>query len=252
MLTVISPAKSLDYDASIKLKDFSIPHFSEQTWALSQKLKKFSQTDVKKLMKLSDKLAQLNYERFQKFSKNYDEKNAKQALLVFNGDVYASIDKDNYGDEDFAFAQDNVRILSGLYGLLRPLDLMQAYRLEMGTDFKKYDVGFKNLYQFWGDKISKHINELEEQYLVNLASNEYFEAIDLKGLKAKVLHVVFKEKKGDQYKIIGIHAKKARGMMVDFIIKNKIVDPMDLKGFDCAGYQLHKELCDEDNLVFVR
>lgn len=252
MLTVISPAKSLNYDSDLKLKEFSIPHFSKETWDLSQKMKKFSNADIKKLMKISDKLADLNHDRFQNFAKDYNEKNSKQALLVFNGDVYGSIKKEEYNEKNFAFAQDNLRILSGLYGLLRPLDLMQAYRLEMGTDFKKNNLEFKNLYEFWGDKISTHINELEDKYLINLASNEYFDAINPKTLKAKIINIVFKEQKADTYKIIGIHAKKARGMMVDFIIKNKITDPKKLKDFDYAGYKLHSEFCDDDSFVFTR
>lgn len=256
MLILISPAKSLDYESTTHQQNFTIPHFAKDTEKLALQLKKFSVSDLEKLMGISKKLAELNFERFQKFLPKFDLKNSKQALLVFDGDVYGPIEKDKFSQADFDFAQKNLRILSGFYGILKPLDLMQPYRLEMGTDFKKTslekNLKIKNLYQFWGDKISQYLNLEKSEYLINLASEEYFSAINSKEILAKIINIIFKEKKGDGYKIIGIHAKKARGMMVNFIIRNKIVDLDGLKGFGVGGYYFVEEVSDEGNFVFVR
>ncbi|MEL7053839.1 MAG: peroxide stress protein YaaA, partial [Cyanobacteria bacterium J06588_5] len=197
---------------------------------------------------------QLNHQRFQDFQTPFTPENAKQALLVFDGDVYKDIDVQNYDDDDLSFAQAHLRILSGLYGILRPLDLMQPYRLEMGTKLAT-DKG-KNLYEFWGDRLANLINaELEKQpepCLVNLASNEYFKSINRKALNAKVLNIAFKENKNGVYKIVAIYAKRARGMMVDFVIRNRIENPELMKGFDRDGYSFNAELSDENTWVFCR
>jgi cytoplasmic iron level regulating protein YaaA (DUF328/UPF0246 family) len=260
MLTLLSPAKSLDYESSIYCSDFTIPHFEKETKNLSLELKKFAASDLEKLMGISPKLAQLNFDRFQKFSPKITLQNAKQALLVFDGDVYKTIGKEKFDNADFEFAQNNLRILSGFYGILKPLDLMQPYRLEMGTDFKKTvfekDLKIKNLYQFWGDKISNYL-ELEcsksnSKYIINLASEEYFSAVNPKKITAKIINIFFKEKKNGAYKIIGINAKKARGLMTNFIVKNRISNPKDLKNFNFEKYQFSAEMSDETNFTFIR
>ncbi|NBV06263.1 MAG: peroxide stress protein YaaA [Proteobacteria bacterium] len=256
MFILLSPAKSLDYKSDISQKNFTIPHFKKETENLAKSLKKFSAFDLEKLMAISKKLAELNFERFQNFSPQFDLKNSKQALLVFDGDVYQPIEKENFSAADFDFAQKNLRILSGFYGLLRPLDLIQPYRLEMGTDFKKTSVGIKNLYEFWGDKISDHL-DLEcknagTKHVINLASEEYFAAINPKKISAKIINIVFKENKNGVYRIIGINAKKARGLMTNFIIRNKISAPNDLKKFKIENYNFEKDLSNESNFTFVR
>jgi cytoplasmic iron level regulating protein YaaA (DUF328/UPF0246 family) len=265
MLIVISPAKSLDFESFNNCKNSSFAHFSNETEKLVFELKKFSIHDLEKLMKISPKLAQLNFDRFQKFSQKFDQKNSRQALMAFDGDVYDGIDKKNYNEIDFKFAQKHLRILSGFYGILRPLDLIQPYRLEMGTDLKKFkifqDLNLKNLYQFWGDKISNYLNEeLNNQeikdsgarHIINLASEEYFGVINPKIILGKVINIFFKEQKENALKIVGINAKKARGLMTNFAIKNKITNPQNLKEFCQENYRFEKSLSDEMNLVFIR
>ncbi len=212
MLTLISPAKTLDFETEFKVKTHTLPIFVKEASVLISALKKASVSDLEKVFGVSKKLAELNFSRFQNFQKS----DSRQALLAFDGDVYDGIDKRNL---DFDFAQKHLRILSGLYGVLRPLDLIKPYRLEMGTDFKKFDAKIKNLYEFWSDKI---MPELETDYIINLASEEYFAAVNTKKIKAKIINIIFKEKKDGKLKIVGINAKKARGLMANFIIKNKI------------------------------
>lgn len=260
MLILLSPAKSLDYESSISCHDFTAPHFSKEAQDLASKLKKFSVPDLEKLMGISKNLAELNHERFKKFSSEFNYDNSKQALLVFDGDVYKMIGKEDFNEDDFIFAQKNLRILSGFYGLLRPLDLIQPYRLEMGTDLKKTifekDLGIKNLYQFWGDKISKQIDlDCSNGRLgcvVNLASEEYFSAVNPKVISKKIINITFKENKGGVYKIVGINAKKARGLMANFIIKNRISKISDLKDFVVGGYRFAKEMSDDLSFVFTK
>ena len=253
MLMVISPAKSLDYEGR-DYPEFTVPAALDQSKTLVKQLSSYDAPKLSKLMKISDKLATLNQQRFQEFEFPFTPKNAKQALLVFNGDVYRDIDSENYDEDDLSFAQKHLRILSGLYGILRPLDLMQPYRLEMGT--KLATEKGKNLYEFWGAQISELINaELEsspEPCLVNLASNEYFKSVDAKVLKARVLNIAFKENKSGTYKVVAIYAKRARGMMVDFVIRNRIENPELMKGFDRDGYEFNSELSSEDEWVFCR
>ena len=260
MLILLSPAKSLDYKSLVVWQNFTIPYFVKETKKLAAEMKKFSVSDLEKLMGVSKNLAELNRERFKKFSDEFNLQNACQALLAFDGDVYKPIEAKKFSATDFEFAQKNLRILSGFYGLLRPLDLMQPYRLEMGTDFKKTifekDLGVKNLYQFWGNKISQHL-DLEcknngSKHIINLASEEYFSAINPQKISAKIINVVFKENKNGIYKIVGIHAKKARGLMTNFIVQKRISNPEDLKNFTIEKYCFTKEMSNESNFIFVR
>lgn len=235
MLTLISPAKTLDWsDPAI---DFhSLPTFQKETFELVSQMKKKSVEDIKELMDISDNLAVLNKKRYLDFQKKFDFDSSKQALLAFNGDVYTQIEVGTYSKEDFEFAQDHLRILSGLYGLLRPMDLIQPYRLEMGIRLETKKG--KNLYEFWGSRIAKSINESANNHpIVNLASQEYFKAVDTKKLKSPVITPIFLEYRNGKYETIGLFAKKARGMMVNYIIKNRIEDPQLLKGFQEAGYE---------------
>ena len=201
-------------------------------------------------MSISDKLSKLNFDRFQAFSTPFTLSNAKQALLAFKGDVYNGIDAPSLSSDDLEFAQQHLRMLSGLYGVIRPLDLIQAYRLEMGTKLKNSQG--KNLYEFWGDQISNILNEDESEVIINLASNEYFKGIDKKSLNAKIINIAFKELKNDTYKIIGIYAKRARGLMVNYMIKNRLTDPELLKNFNVEGYQFRQAMSDDLTWVFTR
>ncbi|MBT5286521.1 MAG: peroxide stress protein YaaA, partial [Candidatus Thioglobus sp.] len=226
MLAVISPSKTQDFSSS-NVDVFTKMRQIEQSQVLIDLLKTKTQGEIASLMSISDKLSKLNFDRFQTFSTPFTLTNAKQALLAFKGDVYNGIDAPNLSSQDLDFAQSCVRMLSGLYGVIRPLDLIQPYRLEMGTRLEN-DKG-KNLYEFWGDQISQILNEDESSVIINLASNEYFKGIDKKSLNAKIINIAFKELKGDTYKIIGIYAKRARGLMVNYMIKNRITKSDDLK-----------------------
>lgn len=235
MLTLISPAKTLDWsDPAIDLH--SLPSFQKETFELVSLMKKKSVEDIKALMDISHDLAVLNKRRYLDFQKRFDFDTSKQALLAFHGDVYTQIEVGTYTKEDYEFAQDHLRILSGLYGLLRPMDLIQPYRLEMGIRLENKKG--KNLYEFWGSHIAKAINEsANNQPIVNLASQEYFKAVDTKKLKSPVVTPIFLEYRNGKYETIGLFAKKARGKMVNYIIKNRIEDPQLLKGFEEAGYE---------------
>ena len=253
MLMLISPAKTLDYTGA----DFdrsTLPAFLERSEALVNQLSGYSTEELSDLMKISDKLAGLNYQRFQDFETPFTLENAKQALLVFKGDVYKGMTVEDYTEEDLAFAQDHLRILSGLYGVLRPLDLMQPYRLEMGT--KLATEKGKNLYEFWGSQISNLLNaELKDDgdpCVVNLASKEYFKSVDLKTLQARVLDIEFKENKDGEYKIVAIYAKRARGLMADYVIRNRVDTVEALQGFDSEGYTFRDALSEPDCWVFCR
>ena len=253
MLLLISPAKTLDFDQT-DLKKKTNPRFLPESQVLIDILKKKSATDLKQLMKVSDKIANLNEERYHNFETPFSLKNAKQAILAFRGDVYTGLDADSFDEADLAFAQDHLRILSGLYGLIRPLDLMQAYRLEMGTKLEN-DAG-KNLYQFWDNKITKTINKdvkkSKAKAIINLASKEYFSVVQPKLLEADLYNIHFKEEKNGQFKIVAFFAKKARGMMCNYIIKNKLTEPEHLIGFDMDRYGYNEELSSERDLVFTR
>lgn len=250
MLILISPAKSLNLDSKNSFKKFTLPHFASDSSFLADQLKEFSVKDLEKLMDISPKLAELNYQRFQNFSAHFDFSNSKQALLAFDGDVYKPINTNEFSEEDFDFAQNSLRILSGFYGVLKPLDLIQPYRLEMGTNLK---VGSsKNLYHFWEDKVSSYLNSESANEIINLASEEYFQVVNPQKISAKIINVIFKEKKGDDYKIVGINAKRARGMMTNFIIKNKIEKSSALRSFAVQNYSFSDKLSDANNFYFLR
>ena len=249
MLAIISPSKTQDFSTP-DIQDHTLTRQLDESEVLVKILKQKNQEELSKLMSISEKLATLNYTRFQDFSTPFNFNNAKQALLAFKGDVYNGIDAPNLSKKDLTFAQDNLRMLSGLYGVVRPLDLIAPYRLEMGT--KLANPKGKNLYEFWGSKISELLNEDESEVIINLASNEYFKGIDKKTLKPKIINIVFKEFKGDKYKIIGIYAKRARGLMVQYIIKNRIQNSQDLKSFAMEDYRFKEELSDSTTWVFTR
>jgi cytoplasmic iron level regulating protein YaaA (DUF328/UPF0246 family) len=248
MLTVISPAKKLDYRASLTAKPFSQPKL-----LLLIGLKDLSPVDVCALMGLSDKLGALNYERFQAWHIPFNEDNAKQALLAFKGDVYQGLDADSMTTAELQWAQNHLRILSGLYGVLRPLDLMQAYRLEMGTKFATQRGD--DLYAFWNDIITTELNEQltgSDAVLLNLASNEYFKAVKRNNIHARIVTPIFMDYRTDKYKIISFFAKKARGLMAAFIIKGKITDVENIKYFDSDGYSFNSAMSEGDRWVFTR
>jgi cytoplasmic iron level regulating protein YaaA (DUF328/UPF0246 family) len=254
MLIVISPAKKLDYSSPVAAKNYSQPQLLDHSAELLQGLKKLSPQDVCALMGLSDNLGALNYERFQAWDRPFTEDNAKPAILAFKGDVYQGLDADSMTDKQLDWAQDHLRILSGLYGLLRPMDLMQPYRLEMGTKFANQRG--KDLYQFWGNIITDEINSLlsnaKTPVLLNLASNEYFKSVQQKNIAGRVVTPVFMDKKGDKYKIVSFYAKKARGLMSAYIIKNKITVVEGIKKFDVDGYSFNSAMTDGDSWVFTR
>ncbi|MFI8479826.1 peroxide stress protein YaaA [Pseudomonas sp. NPDC078700] len=254
MLMVISPAKTLDYETLPVTERFTLPQHLEHASDLISQLRDFSPQQIAELMHLSDKLAGLNAARFGSWSAKFTPENSKQALLAFKGDVYTGLAAEDFSEADFDYAQQHLRMLSGLYGLLRPLDLMQPYRLEMGT--KLSNPRGKDLYAFWGDRISGWLNEaLAEQgddLLLNLASNEYFSAVKLKALKARVINTEFRDEKNGDYKIISFYAKKARGLMARYVIKEKISDVQGLKDFAEQGYRYAPDRSKPDNLVFLR
>ena len=253
MLTVISPAKKLDYSSKISTRVHTQPALLEHSQELLEGLKQLSPQDVCRLMGLSDKLGALNYERFQEWSAPFNEGNARQAVLAFKGDVYQGLDADSMSEAELRWAQNHLRILSGLYGVLRPLDLMQAYRLEMGTKFATQRGG--DLYSFWAGIITAELNALLKEpdaVLLNLASNEYFKAINQKNIRARIVTPVFMDYKTDKYKIISFFAKRARGLMSSFIIKNQITGVDGIKDFDSAGYAFNEGMSEGDKWVFTR
>ena len=255
MITLLSPAKNLNFETEPAIQEFTQPDFQSESAQLIKKLSKLSKKKVAELMHLSDNLALLNYERYQTWALPFDTANAKQAALAFNGEVYTGLATESFTEQDFKFAQSHLRILSGLHGLLRPLDLIQPYRLEMGTRFSA-KPSQKNLYEFWGSKIAQRINtdlaEQGDEVLINLASNEYFKAVDLKKLKARVIACHFKERKGDDYKVVMMYAKKARGMMASYLIRNQVESPEAVKEFTDDNYRFNSALSSENDWVFTR
>ncbi len=248
MLIVLSPAKSLDFDTKFNCPNSTKPRFQNETSLLIENLKHLTSDDLQKLMAISEKLGDLNYQRFQDFKNNIE----RQAILAFDGDVYDGIDKEKYREKDFNFAQEHVVILSGLYGLLRPLDLIKPHRLEMGTDFKNIKFFIKNLYDFWGEKIISEINKNPAKIIVNLASQEYFFAINSNKINKKIIEIIFQEKKDGTMKTIGINSKKARGLMTNFAIKNNIIDPQNLQKFHEENYRFNPSLSDDKKWFFTR
>jgi len=254
MLFLLSPAKALDYDTPPHLATHSQPLFKRQSAELIDVLKTRSPQDISSLMKLSDALAGLNVARYQAWSPRFTAKNAKQAVLAFNGDVYEGLNAKTLSEAQLGWAQDHVCILSGLYGVLRPLDWMQPYRLEMGTALVTGHG--KNLYQFWGTQIADYLNARAaadtSPVIVNLASEEYFKSVDRKALKARVVSCVFEEFRVDKYKIISFMAKRARGLMVRYAVEHQLVSVKALEGFDAEGYRFEPSVSSVDRLVFRR
>ncbi len=239
MLIILSPAKSLDYKTSVKVKATTLPEFASESAKLITDLKKLAPQEVANLMGLSDPLAALNVGRYRDWSKKFTEINSKPAIYAFDGDVYDGFDVKSLNAKAIDFAQDHIRILSGLYGALRPLDLMQAYRLEMGTTLK--NVRGKDLYAFWGsrvtDSLKKILDKEKKPVLLNLASEEYFKVLQAKDLGCPVIAPVFQDAKEGKYKIISFYAKRARGLMARYVVENRMSDPVDLKGFNVDGYK---------------
>lgn len=253
MILLLSPAKSLNLDP-VKAKRTTLPRLMEESEALVHVLKKKSANKLKELMKVSDKIAELNVERFNRFETPFTKTNAKPAILTFAGDVYTGLQADTFDADDMKFAQQHLRILSGLYGVLRPLDLMQAYRLEMGTSLKQGRK--KNLYQFWDEKITTVINQdlkkSKSDLVLNLASKEYFSAVKKEHLTGNVVNIDFKEDRNGVFKIISFNAKKARGAMAHQIIKKKITEVNKLKRLNVDGYKYNKDLSEQHHLVFTK
>ena len=253
MIILLSPAKSLDFDRTSS-NGVTQPRLLKDTEQLIKILSKKSAKKLQKLMHISDNIAAQNEKRYKAFDQNHDKNNSRPAVLAFDGDVYKGLQNDNLSDDDLHYAQKHVRILSGLYGLLRPMDLIQPYRLEMGT--KLVNRRGKNLYQFWGDRITKLLNEdLEKSgtdLIVNLASNEYFSSINKKRQNGKLLTINFKEYKGDDLKFISFNAKKARGLLTRYIVDNRISSQEEIKGFDYERYSFSEENSSEDKWMFVR
>ena len=254
MIYLISPAKKLDFTDNGNSQVYSQPELLEESQKLVKSLARLSAPKIGELMGISANLAQLNFERYQDFSVPFTPDNARQALLAFKGDVYQSFDLESYTDHEFTYAQQHLRILSGLYGLLKPMDLIQPYRLEMGTRFKTRRG--KNLYEFWGDRITRALiqvmKENETDTLINLASNEYFKSINKKLLKGRIITPSFKDDRDGVYKSIFLFIKQARGAMCDFAIQEKLTDPEELKAFTGMGYAFNDELSSENEWVFTR
>ena len=254
MLIIISPAKTQDFTPLPTAIAHTEPEYLSESSLLMAELRKKKPAALGKLMDISDKLVELNYSRIQQWQTPFTTENAKQALFAFKGDVYTGIPVEEYGDEELQYAQQHLRILSGLYGLLRPLDLMQPYRLEMKIKLKnKRGV---DLYKFWGsrltDGLNKDLQQQKEAVLVNLASNEYFKALQPKNIKARIITPQFKEFKNGKYSTVALFSKRARGMMTNYILRNRIEEPEAVKGFNQEGYSFSEPQSKADEWVFVR
>lgn len=255
MLSVLSPAKTLDFETPSNVTIASQPDYLDQSRQLIDILRDYSPQALSKLMGISDKLAGLNVARFEQWQTPFDQDNAKQAILAFQGDVYTGLEASGWHEDDLEWAQSHLRILSGLYGMLRPLDLMQPYRLEMGT--KLENPAGRDLYAFWRERLTQDLDQAVresggDRVLINLASNEYFGAIDRKRLGSDVITPVFKDAKNGQYKVISFYAKKARGMMSAWMVQQRLEKRDDLKAFDGGGYRFNAELSDQRSWVFTR
>lgn len=253
MIILISPAKSLNLDP-VDYTDYSTPRMLTESQVLVDVLKKKTARSLKKLMKVSDKIAELNVDRYQQFETPFTKENAKPAVLTFSGDVYTGLQADDFSAADMEFAQNHLRILSGLYGVLKPMDLMQAYRLEMGLPLKYRRK--KNLYEFWDAKITELINndleESEGDYIINLASQEYFRSVKPALLKGNLIHVNFKENRNGQYKVISFNAKKARGAMARQIIQKRLTTPDQIKDLNVDGYLYNETMSNDIDMLFVK
>lgn len=253
MKIIISPAKKLNFDKEEYLLPATSIEFGKEAEKLIGKLKKLKSKDISDLMKLSPALADLNYERYQKWALPFNQEEIKAAAFAFDGEVYSGLNIRDFSKENLVNCQNQLMILSGLYGILKPMDQILPYRLEMGTSLK-YSKTINNLYQFWGDKLTKRLqsNLDKEDILVNLASEEYAKSIDFKKIKNTCIIPVFKEQSGDQFKIVMVYAKQARGLMTQFIIKNQIKTIEELKSFDTSGYSYNETLSEGDKIVFTR
>lgn len=254
MLAIISPAKTLDFESAVKNFPFSQPHFTHYSEQLIDVCRQLSPQEIGSLMSISDKLAGLNAARFAEWTPEHNEHNARAALFAFKGDVYTGLEAETLTDDDVYFAQSHLRMLSGLYGLLKPLDLMQPYRLEMGT--KLANPKGKDLYAFWGDVITQAVQQaLDEQgdnVLVNLASDEYYKSVKASQLHAHIIKPVFLDEKNGQYKVISFYAKKARGLMCRYLIQNRLTQIEQLKDFNLGGYWFDEQSSTEKEFVFKR
>ena len=254
MIITLSPSKGQDFETASLSSKYTKPADLKNSELLVKELRKIKSKKLQEMMVISENIANLNVERYKTFQTPFTTKNAKQAIFAFKGDVYSGLALDKFTEDDYAYAQDHLRILSGLYGCLRPLDLIQPYRLEMKTRLKN-NRG-ENLYQFWDDRITKCLNiELKKQkepVLVNLASHEYFKSVKPKLLDGHLLNINFKETKAGKTRVIAIFAKRARGMMTDYIIRNRVEKPQDLKKFKAGGYKFNKVLSDDKQWTFER
>ncbi|MCU4393216.1 peroxide stress protein YaaA [Acinetobacter parvus] len=254
MLALISPAKTLDYETALPTDTYTQPRLLQQSQQLIDVCRKLSATEIASLMTVSEKIASLNVERFRDWNADFDFSNARQAMFAFKGDVYTGLDAYDLDDQEINFAQQHLRIFSGLYGLLRPLDLMMPYRLEMGT--KLNNTRGHNLYEFWGDIITDQINQdlanIDAKVLVNLASDEYYKSVNEKKIQGEIIKPVFLDQKNGKYKVISFYAKKARGLMARYIIKNKLSQVEQLKAFNSDGYYFDAESSSDKELVFKR
>lgn len=254
MLALISPAKTLDYETALPTDTYTQPRLLEQSQQLIDVCRKLSASEIASLMTVSEKIANLNVERFRDWNADFDFSNARQALFAFKGDVYTGLDAYHLKDQEIDFAQQHLRMLSGLYGLLRPLDLMMPYRLEMGTKLK--NKRGHNLYEFWGsiitDQINQDLAEIDAKVLVNLASDEYYKSLNEKKIQAEIIKPVFLDQKNGKYKVISFYAKKARGLMARYLIENKLSQVEQLKAFDSEGYYFDAESSSNKELVFKR
>lgn len=254
MLILISPAKTLDYQSPLATRRFTQPELLEYSQQLIEQARKLSAPQIATLMSISDKLASLNATRFHEWQPDFTPDNARQAILAFKGDVYTGLQAETFTEADFEFAQQHLRMLSGLYGVLRPLDLMQPYRLEMGIRFAT--SASKDLYQFWGDTITNTLNRVldagQDDVVVNLASDEYFKAVQPKKLHASVIKPVFLDEKNGKFKVISFYAKKARGLMSRYIIQQRLTRPEQLTAFNAEGYTFDSSVSTDQELVFKR
>ena len=254
MLALISPAKTLDYESALPTDQHTLPRLLEHSQQLIDVSRKLSASEIASLMSVSEKIAQLNVARFRDWQPEFNFSNARQAIFAFKGDVYTGLDANDLSAQDLEFAQTHLRMLSGLYGLLRPLDLMMPYRLEMGT--KLANARGHNLYEFWGDQITQLVNadlaQADSELLVNLASDEYYKSVKENKVKAEIIKPVFLDQKNGKYKVISFYAKKARGLMARYIIQNQLNGAEDLKSFNTDGYYFDAASSMKGELVFKR
>jgi len=254
MLAILSPAKTLDFDSPLVTDQYSVPEFTKESTALIRTLRKLEPSEIGSLMGISDKLASLNHDRYAQWSPSFDDESARASILAFKGDVYQGLDAPTMSKRDFTWAQKRLRVLSGLHGLLRPLDRIHPYRLEMGT--KLDNPKGQDLYQFWGSKVTDALNEaLAEQrskVLVNLASNEYYKVVQADQIQGRVLTINFKEWRRDAYRFVSFSAKRARGLMARYMIDQRAENADALRGFDVDGYEFNEDLSSENEWIFTR